>query len=227
MALDLGNSLGHQRSSWDWVLLRGLRPLTRISDVLIFKGKNARQQVLVPNCPCLSSPASLLPSAFPLPSSLFHDSKSVSSFLRCQEWELLLTLPSWAPMSWVAVKNMNYPVKNAGSTCRRGWYTWGKAGTRSRDYMLGGFWKLCFVGERWQMAILHPGAFSLFNHLAFVHNEETWVVSLLLFSFQWAPYEPHCVNQVGLVCCDSVSCLFMPGSWPTAKGLMKDCRGKN
>lgn len=51
MALDLGNSLGHQQSSWDWVLLRRLRPLNRISDVLSFKGKNSHQQVLVPNCP--------------------------------------------------------------------------------------------------------------------------------------------------------------------------------
>lgn len=126
----------------------------------------------------------------------------------CQEWELLLTFPSWAPLSSVAVKNKSYPVENAGSTCQHRRCTWGKAGMRFRDYLLGGFWKVCCVRERWQMTILHPPcAFSFFNHLLFVHHEETWVASWLLFSF-WAAHKPCCVNKVGRVCCDCLSTWF-------------------
>lgn len=104
----------------------------------------------------------------------------------------------------------------AGNTCQRGRCTWGKTGVRSRDYTLEGFWKVCCVGERWQMTSLHPPcAFLFFSHLPFVHSEETWMVPWLLFSF-WAAYKPCCVSKVGLVCCDYLStwlCLLAFHEW--------------
>lgn len=55
---------------------------------------------------------------------------------------------------------MKDPVKNAGSTCWCGWCTWGKAGMRSRDYTLGGVWKLLWGGE---VADGHPSPSCIFT----------------------------------------------------------------